>query len=94
VAEILVARYACREREGGCGAKLGEQCKTYVHGKLTQPHEDRWRQWRMRGSPGGWWAAGGERPGVAELIEQAERLLAEAGECLGKLKAALEEAGR
>lgn len=55
MAEILVTTYRCRDEEGGCGAAVAEQCKTFAAGKPTVPHEDRWLQWRADGSPGAWW---------------------------------------
>lgn len=41
---LLVARWACRESEGGCGAAPGERCKTWADHRPTSPHADRWRQ--------------------------------------------------
>jgi len=55
VETILVARYRCRDEEGGCGARTGERCKTHLRGRITQPHQDRWTQWHLAGSPGAWW---------------------------------------
>ena len=75
VETILVARYRCRDEEGGCGARIGERCKTHLRGRITQPHQDRWTQWHLHGSPGAWWHEN-ERPKVKILVERIERNLA------------------
>ena len=42
-----------RVREGRL--RTGERCKTHLRGRITQPHQDRWTQWHLAGSPGAWW---------------------------------------
>jgi len=55
VEHTLITTYRCRDDEGGCGAGIGEHCKTHATGKPTACHQDRWLQWELDGSPGAWW---------------------------------------
>lgn len=83
---ILVSKYRCRDEEGGCGAAIGQRCKTLASHRPTQPHQDRWTQWHLAGSPGAWWNQR-DTGTEADLLARIEDGLSMAASAVAELRA-------